>query len=79
MCVMFVGNGSIEMVYTPKDGAEQRMKVFEFEQGGGVSMCMYNTDEVSLHGVYMCFVPLSMSYNKLFIDTLSIYRNTHDN
>lgn len=39
------GNGKLEMVYTPTGGAEQRMQVFEFKEGGGVSMCMYNTDE----------------------------------
>ena len=34
------------MVYTPKGGDAQRFEVFQFENGGGVSMCMYNTDEV---------------------------------
>jgi len=39
------GNGSVEMIYTPEGGAEERMKVFDFKNGGGVSMAMYNTDE----------------------------------
>merc|ERR1712179_161928 len=39
------GNGVVEMVYTPEGGAEQRMKVFDFKNGGGVTMAMYNTDE----------------------------------
>ena len=42
------GNGKIEMVYTPEGGAENRMEVFNFKEGGGVSMTMYNTDEVSM-------------------------------
>ena len=42
------GNGKIEMVYTPEGGAENRMEVFNFKDGGGVSMTMYNTDEVSM-------------------------------
>jgi len=39
------GNGSVELVYTPEGGAEQKMKVFDFKNGGGVTMAMYNTDE----------------------------------
>jgi len=38
-------NGTIEMVYTPANGEPNRMKVFDFKSGGGVSLCMYNTDE----------------------------------
>ena len=49
------GNGKFEMVYTheseltrlaPEDGGEkQTMEVFNFKNGGGVMMGMYNTDE----------------------------------
>jgi len=39
------GNGTVEMIYTPEGGAEQRMKVFDFKSGGGVTLAMYNTDE----------------------------------
>jgi len=39
------GNGKLEMVYTPEGGEPNRMEVFNFHDGGGVSMCMYNTDE----------------------------------
>lgn len=35
----------VEMVYTPEGGQAQRMKVFDFKNGGGVTMAMYNTDE----------------------------------
>ena len=41
-----IGNGSVEVVYTPEGGSPQRIPVFEFKNGGGVSLCMYNTDEV---------------------------------
>ena len=44
---LLTGNGKIEMVYTPEGGAENRMEVFNFKDGGGVAMTMYNTDEVS--------------------------------
>jgi hypothetical protein len=47
------GNGKVEVVFTPEGGQEQRTTVFEFKNGGGCSMAMYNTDEVRfqhLHG-----------------------------
>ena len=38
-------DGKFEIVFTPKaSGKEQRMEVFNFEQGGGVGIGMYNTD-----------------------------------
>lgn len=40
------GNGTLELVYTPKDGGEpQKIQVFEYKNGGGVALSMYNTDE----------------------------------
>ncbi len=41
------GPGKVEMVYTPADGREgMRFTVNDFTEGGGVTMGMYNTDEV---------------------------------
>lgn len=40
------GNGKLELIYTPEGGQEQRTTVFDFKNGGGCSMAMYNTDEV---------------------------------
>ncbi|KAH0542058.1 hypothetical protein FGG08_003523 [Glutinoglossum americanum] len=39
------GPGTVEMLYTPPGGKEQRIKVFEFKDRGGVALTMYNTDE----------------------------------
>lgn len=42
------GNGKVEMIYTPEDGGPPtKYVVHEFSKGGGVSMGMFNTDEVS--------------------------------
>lgn len=39
--------GKVELVYTPSSGGEpQRYTVFSFQDGGGVAMGMYNTDQV---------------------------------
>ena len=44
------GPGKLEMIFTPSDGsAPTNMPVYEFKDGGGVGMAMYNTDEVSKH------------------------------
>lgn len=40
------GNGKLELIYTPEGGQAQRMTVFDFKNGGGCAMAMYNTDEV---------------------------------
>lgn len=42
----FIEDGKLEMVFTPAGGKENRMEVFNFKDGGGVAMTMYNTDEV---------------------------------
>ena len=39
------GEGKLELVYTPKNGEQQRMEVYDFKDGGGVGMAMYNTDQ----------------------------------
>ncbi|EDN07848.1 hypothetical protein HCAG_04358 [Histoplasma mississippiense (nom. inval.)] len=38
------GPGTLELVYTPKGGQPEHIKVFDFE-GGGVAMSQYNTDD----------------------------------
>lgn len=39
------GAGTVELVYTPKDGGEpERLKVFDYNDAG-VALAMYNTDE----------------------------------
>ena len=32
-------------MYTPEGGKAEKIKVFDFKKGGGVTMAMYNTDE----------------------------------
>lgn len=51
------GPGKLQLVYTPKDGAEATtLDVYDFK-GPGVAMSMYNTDEVRF-----CFLVLGVSY-----------------
>uniref|UniRef100_A0A6P8QX08 Isocitrate dehydrogenase [NADP] n=2 Tax=Geotrypetes seraphini TaxID=260995 RepID=A0A6P8QX08_GEOSA len=40
------GPGKVEMIYTPKDGGQpQKYVIHNFEDGGGVALGMYNTDQ----------------------------------
>lgn len=49
------GPGKLEMVFTPENGTENRITIFNFK-AGGVGMGMYNTDQVSeilpAHGLF---------------------------
>ena len=40
------GEGKLELVYSPVNGDQVRMEVYDFKDGGGVGMAMYNTDKV---------------------------------
>ena len=55
------GPGQVTMKYTPADGGEPvEYTIFDFQESGGVSMGMYNTDKVS---VDLC-LHSSAIYNK---------------
>uniref|UniRef100_F6QFH5 Isocitrate dehydrogenase [NADP] n=1 Tax=Ciona intestinalis TaxID=7719 RepID=F6QFH5_CIOIN len=39
------GEGEVVIKFTPTNGSPQEFKVFDFKDGGGVAMAMYNTDK----------------------------------
>lgn len=39
------GEGTLEMVYTPKGGKPEVIKVYDFPEGGGIAQTQYNTTE----------------------------------
>jgi isocitrate dehydrogenase len=49
--VVFDGPGKFEISWTPEGGSETRTQVFQFKNGGGCGMAMYNTDEVSFSDI----------------------------
>jgi isocitrate dehydrogenase len=53
------GPGTLEMVFTPKGGEPERIKVFEFE-AAGVAQTQYNTDE-SISGFAHASFKLALS------------------
>lgn len=53
--IVVPSEGKIELVYTKPDGKEERTQVFDFKNGGGVTMAMYNTDESIRGFAHACF------------------------
>ena len=43
------GPGKLMMTYTPEQGEKMEFEVYDFANGGGVGMCMYNTDKVGFN------------------------------
>ncbi|KAI9881495.1 MAG: Isocitrate dehydrogenase [NADP], mitochondrial precursor (Oxalosuccinate decarboxylase) [Pleopsidium flavum] len=54
------GNGTLEMVFTPAGGEPERIKVYEFKNGGGVAQTQYNTDD-SIQGFAHASFKLALS------------------
>ena len=62
--IVIPGTGKVELVYTPSDGGEpQRHTVYEFKDGGGVTMGMFNTDKVYKHSLGHGHSLVSYSYD----------------
>jgi isocitrate dehydrogenase len=49
------GEGTLEMLYTPKNGRPTLIKVFEFPSSGGVALTQYNTVESVTGFARACF------------------------
>jgi len=53
--IVVPGRGTLTMTFTPEGGEPESYKVYQFEDGGGVAMSMYNTD-ASIYGfAHSCF------------------------
>ena len=72
------GPGTVEMLYTPKDGSEAtRIKVFEFE-GAGIAQAQYNTDE-SIEGFAQASFKLALAKQiPLYLSTKNTILKKYD-
>lgn len=52
--VVIPGPGKVEMTYTDASGKAQKYEIFEFKDGGGVVMGMYNTDKSITDFAHSC-------------------------
>lgn len=53
--VVVPGPGKVEMTYTDANGNQQKYEIFNFKDGGGVIMGMYNTDKSINDFAHSCF------------------------
>lgn len=72
------GAGTLEMVFTPKGGEPERIKVFDFNEEGGVAQTQYNTDE-SIRGFAHASFKLALSKSlPLFMSTKNTILKKYD-
>ncbi|KAL8826939.1 MAG: hypothetical protein Q9191_003494 [Dirinaria sp. TL-2023a] len=72
------GAGTLEMVFTPRGGELERIKVFEFAEGGGVAQTQYNTDE-SISGFAHASFKLALSKSlPLYLSTKNTILKKYD-
>lgn len=76
--IVVKGPGTLEMVYTPEGGEPERIKVFEFEDGGGVAQTQYNTDD-SIQGFAHASFKLALSKSlPLYMSTKNTILKKYD-
>lgn len=72
------GQGTLEMVFTPTNGSPQRIKVFDFKDGGGVAQTQYNTDD-SISGFAHASFKLALSKSlPLYMSTKNTILKKYD-
>lgn len=76
--IIVEGAGTLEMVFTPAGGTSERIKVFEFDEGGGVAQTQYNTDE-SIKGFAHASFKLALSKSlPLYLSTKNTILKKYD-
>ena len=71
--------GTFEMTFTPKDGSKAtKWKVFEYPQGGGVGVGMYNTRESIRGFAQSCFQYALMKKWPLYLSTKNTIMKKYD-
>lgn len=72
--------GTLELVFTPKDGkpSEERFEVFKFGDTGGVAMAMYNTDDSITGFAKSCFEYALQKQWPLYLSTKNTILKQYD-
>ncbi|KAL8947351.1 MAG: hypothetical protein Q9222_006355 [Ikaeria aurantiellina] len=73
--------GKLEMVFTPKNGEQQRIEVFEFADGediGGVAQTQYNTSESIRGFAHACFKIALLKSLPLYMSTKNTILKKYD-
>uniref|UniRef100_H2YL64 Isocitrate dehydrogenase [NADP] n=1 Tax=Ciona savignyi TaxID=51511 RepID=H2YL64_CIOSA len=73
------GPGKLELSYTPADGsAPTNMEVFDFKDGGGVGMAMYNTDASISDFAHSCMQVALQKKWPLYMSTKNTIMKKYD-
>ncbi len=77
--IVIPGTGKVELVYTPSNGGEAtKYTVYEFKDGGGVTMGMFNTDKVCFatkkcyRNDFMSTVFISLEHYRLCLQLIQV-------
>lgn len=73
------GNGKLEIKFVPADGSEPiTHEVYEFKEGGGVSLSMYNTDKSIRDFAHSSFVYALQRKYPLYLSTKNTILKKYD-
>ncbi|KAJ5594148.1 Isocitrate dehydrogenase [Penicillium hispanicum] len=72
------GPGKIELVYTPADGEPEKVQVYEFKNGGGVTQVQYNTDDSIRGFAHASFQMALMKGLPLYMSTKNTILKRYD-
>lgn len=77
--IVVQGNGKLTLTFTPADGTEAKTyEVFNFENGGGVGMAMYNTDESITDFAHASFKYAILRKYPLYMSTKNTILKAYD-
>lgn len=75
----FDGEGTLEMVFTPKDGGKpETIQVFDYPEGGGVGLAQYNTTKSITDFAHACFRYALLRKLPLFFSTKNTVLKVYD-
>ncbi|KAJ5475506.1 Isocitrate dehydrogenase [Penicillium diatomitis] len=72
------GPGKLELVYTPAGGEPERVQVYDFNGGGGVAQCQYNTDDSIRGFAHASFQMALMKGLPLYMSTKNTILKRYD-
>lgn len=71
--------GKVELVFSPADGSNpERVEIYNFKEGGGVVMGMYNTDESIRGFAHSCFQYAILKKWPLYLSTKNTILKQYD-
>ncbi len=76
--VVIPGSGNVKITYTPSGGSPTEYNLFDFKDGGGVIMGMYNTDKSIADFAHASFVMALEKKWPLYMSTKNTILKRYD-